>query len=152
MDGQLLESFQEKLAEPVSKEDYQQVLAGLVTQLRAERGCLWLERENKFLYEGDEGLRKEFPFSRQAVDSVLDRGRSFVSYDTESDARLEPTGSIRVNKVRSCLCAACYDGKGGLIAVAYFDNGMSFGMFAESDLELLKKVLSLFPGALPVAA
>ena len=146
-----LELYRDLLRVP-STASYQEMLEMLVVEMSAERGCLWLERENRLLHCGDEKLHKSFPFSRQAVDSVLDRGRSFVSYDTESDARLEPTGSIRVNKVRSCLCAACYDGKGGLIAVAYFDNGMSFGMFAESDLELLKKVLSLFPGALPVAA
>ena len=57
-----------------------------------------------------------------------------------------------MNKVRSCLCAACYDKGGELLAVAYFDNGMSYGMFAEEDLKLLREVLSLFPGAVPVVA
>jgi len=131
---------------------YQEVLEMLVVEMSAERGCLWLEQENRLLYCGDEKLHRAFPFSRQAVDSVLDRGRSFVSYDTEQDDRLEPTGSIRVNKVRSCLCAACHDKSGELLALAYFDNGMSFGIFAEEDLNLLREVLSLVPGAVPVVA
>lgn len=33
-----------------------------------------------------------------------------------------------------------------------FDNGMSFGIFAEEDLNLLREVLSLVPGAVPVVA
>jgi GAF domain-containing protein len=131
---------------------YQEMLEMLVVEMSAERGCLWLEPENRLLYSGDEKLHQAFPFSRQAVDSVLDRGRSFVSYDTENDDRLEPTGSIKVNKVRSCLCAACYDKDGELLALAYFDNGMNFGMFTEEDLKLLREVLSLVPGAVPVLA
>ena len=151
MVAETLELYRDLMDSPETA-NYQEMLEMLVVEMSAERGCLWLEPESRLLFCGDEALHKAFPFSRQAVDSVLDRGRSFVSYDTENDDRLEPTGSIRVNKVRSCLCAACY-GKGGeLLAVAYFDNGMSFGMFAEEDLSLLREVLSLVPGAVPVVA
>ncbi|MCA9779603.1 MAG: GAF domain-containing protein [Candidatus Eremiobacteraeota bacterium] len=149
MDGQLLETFQEKLAEPVSKEDYQQVLAGLVTQLRAERGCLWLERENKFLYEGDEGLRKEFPFSRQAVDAVLEQGRSFLSFDPECDPRIAEDSSLSLN-VRCCMAASCTDEKGNVLVLAYFDNNLKRDQFTHRDLKVLKAVLSLVPGAVKV--
>ena len=151
MVAETLELYRDLMDAPDSS-SYQEMLEMLVVEMSAERGCLWLERENRLLYSSEEELHRNFPFSRQAVDSVLDRGRSFVSYDTESDNRLEPTGSIKVNKVRSCLCAACYDKDGELLAVAYFDNGMSFGMFAEDDLNLLREVLSLFPGAVPVVS
>ena len=151
MVAETLELYRDLMSSPETA-SYQEMLEMLVVEMSAERGCLWLEPENRLLHSGDEALHRAFPFSRQAVDSVLDRGRSFVSYDTENDERLEPTGSIKVNKVRSCLCAACYDRDGRLLAVAYFDNGMSFGMFAEEDLNLLREVLSLFPGAVPVVA
>ena len=149
MDEQLLQTFQEKLAEPVTKEDYAHVLAGLVAQLRAERGCLWLERENKFLYEGDEGLRKEFPFSRQAVDAVLEQGRSFLSFDPESDPRIAEDSSLSLN-VRCCLAASCTDEKGNILVLAYFDNNMKRDQFSHKDLRFLKAVLSSVPGALKV--
>lgn len=151
MVAETLELYRDLMDAPGTA-SYQEVLEMLVVEMSAERGCLWLEQENRLLYCGDEKLHRAFPFSRQAVDSVLDRGRSFVSYDTEQDDRLEPTGSIRVNKVRSCLCAACHDKSGELLALAYFDNGMSFGIFAEEDLNLLREVLSLVPGAVPVVA
>lgn len=129
---------------------YERVMEMLVTELSAERGCFWLEKQKELLYFGDEKLREEFPFSRQAVDSVLDHGRSFLSYDTDADQRLDPTGSIKVNKVRSCLCAACYDKDGNCLVVAYFDTGMGATPFSDDDLRLLRRVLSLVPGAEPV--
>ena len=149
MNEQLLQSFREKLAEPVTKENYQHVLAGLVEQLRAERGCMWLERENRFLYEGDEGLRKEFPFSRQAVDAVLEQGRSFLSFDPEHDPRISEDSSLSLN-VRCCLAASCTDQNGNVLALAYFDNDMKKDQFSHRDLRFLKAVLSLVPGALKV--
>lgn len=144
-----IEPFRDLLRDP-GVDDYQTLLELLLEELFAERGCMWLERENAFVYSGDEELRREFPFSRQAVDEVLEHGRSFVSYDTTSDDRVQPTGSIAMHKVRSCLCAACRDEEGQVLVLAYFDNGMSSGQFTERDLALLKKVLSLVPGAVPV--
>jgi GAF domain-containing protein len=143
--------YQELLSIP-TRENYQQLLELLMEEIFAERGCIWLERENVFLYNGDEDLRKRFPFSRQAVDSVLDHGRSFISFDATSDDRLRPSGSIAMNNVRSCLCAACQDQSGAVLVLAYFDNSMSSGQFSEEDLQLLKDVLSLVPGAVPVRA
>lgn len=131
--------------------DYAQVLELLMEEIFAERGCLWLERENKFLYQGDEDLRKRFPFSRQAVDAVLDQGRSFISYDTTEDERIRDSGSIMMHNVRSCICAASCDSEGEVLVLAYFDNSMSSGQFTEDDLQLLKNVLSLVPGAVTSA-
>lgn len=143
--------FFRKLLETPSVEAYGQVLDHLMEEIFAERGCMWLERENAFVYRGDEELRKSFPFSRQAVDAVLEQGRSFICFDSEQDERLRPSGSIAMNKVRSCLCAACIDSEGEVLVLAYFDNGMSSGEFSERDLEYLKSVLSLVPGAVPVS-
>ena len=144
-----LEHYEELLSEP-SVDNYSQVLELLMEETFAERGCFWLERENKFLYQGDEELRKEFPFSRQAVDAVLSQGRSFISFDTTEDDRLTDSSSILMNKVRSCLCAACRDPRGEVLVLAYFDNSMSSGQFSEEDLALLKAVLALVPGAVSV--
>lgn len=141
-----LDFFRQLLAEP-SVDVYSQVLDLLMEEIFAERGCMWLERENAFIYRGDEELRKTFPFSRQAVDEVLDRGRSFICFDAEQDKRLHPSGSIAMNNVRSCLCAACRDESGEVLVLAYFDNGMSAGEFSQKDLDYLKAVLDLVPGA-----
>lgn len=145
-----LDLYSELLEEP-SVKVYGQILDLLMEEIFAERGCLWLETDNAFLYRGDEELRKRFPFSRQAVDEVLEHGRSFISFDTTQDTRLRPSGSIALNNVRSCLCAACRDSSGEVLVLAYFDNGMSAGEFSQRDLDYLKAVLSLVPGATPVA-
>lgn len=145
-----IEFFQKLLATP-SVEAYEQVLELLMEEIFAERGCMWLERENAFIYRGDEELRKSFPFSRQAVDEVLEQGRSFICFDAEQDDRLSPSGSIAMNNVRSCLCAACRDAEENVLVLAYFDNSMSAGEFSERDLEYLKAVLALVPGAVPVS-
>lgn len=144
-----LELYRDLLKDP-GLHEYEQVMEMLVVELSAERGCFWLERESELLYRGDEKLREAFPFSRQAVDNVLDHGRSFISYDANADQRLDPTGSIKVNNVRSCLCAACYDRAGNCLVVAYFDNSMNSGPFSEENLLLLRRVLSMVPGAEPV--
>ena len=144
-----LDLYREIFKEP-SVKVYSQVLDLLMEEIFAERGCLWLERENNFVYRGDEELRKKFPFSRQAVDEVLEHGRSFISFNAEEDERLTPGGSICMNNVRSCLCAACRDEHGEVLVMAYFDNSMSSGEFSTRDLNYLKAVLSLVPGAVPV--
>jgi hypothetical protein len=144
-----LENYRELLRNPDTA-GYQQVLELLVTDLSAARGCFWLEKGHDLLYCGDDELYQKFPFSRQAVDAVLDHGRSFYSYDTRMDERLDPTGSIKVNNVRSCLCAACYQENGRVLVIAYFDNSVGKGLFSEKDLSTLREVLSLVPGAMPV--
>jgi len=144
-----LEPYRDCLVNP-DRESYEQVLELLMEEIFAERGCLWLERENVFIYQGDEELRTRFPFSRQAVDAVLDMGRSFISFDATTDERIRASGSIAMNNVRSCLCAAFKDSKGDVLVLAYFDNGMSSGQFSEADLKLLREVLSLVPDAVPV--
>lgn len=125
----------------------EKLLELLMEENFAERGCLWLEETHDLIYRGDESLRIEFPFSRRVVDSVLDKGRGFVSYDTRHDERLGPTGSIAMNNVRSCLCSAARDPEGGLVAIAYFDNCSSLGNFTREDLEFLDQVMALFPSS-----
>lgn len=151
MSEDLLEVFRDILAEP-SVEAYEQVLEILLEEFFAERGCMWLERENRFVYRGDEELRRTFPFSRRAVDEVLEQGVSFISLDATTDERFRPSGSVMLHNVRSCLCAASRNAEGEVLVLAYFDNSMTSGPFAEKDLEMLKDVLSLVPGAVPLVA
>ena len=138
--------FRELLAGP-SREAYKKILDLLVQELGAERGCFYLDKENIFLYQGDEKLRETFPFSRQAVDAVLEAGSGFISLDPDNDSRLDPTGSIRTNFVRSCVCACGQDAQGEVLVLAYFDSSTSRGPFSEDCLDKLKTVLDLFPGA-----
>ena len=141
-----LEPYRELFKNPQTK-DYEKILELLLEEHFAERGCLWLEEKQSLIYRGNEELRKEFPFSRQAVNEVLGQGRGFLSFDTQVDDRVRPSGSIAMNKVRSCLCAASRDCRGEVLLLAYFDNSMSVGNFRPEDLEFLQQVLDLAPGA-----
>ena len=148
MEPSELDAFKELLSQP-TQADYEKVLEMLLEQIFAERGCMWLERENVFIYHGNEELRKTFPFSRQAVDAVLDEGRSFISFDSTQDERIRESGSILMNKMRSCVCSACTDSNGDVLVLAYFDNSMKSDPFSEADLQTLREVLALVPGAVP---
>lgn len=149
LQNEQLAPFHELLTPELETSNLERVLELLMEENFAERGCLWLEERHELIYIGDETLRLEFPFSRRVVDSVLDRGRGFVSYDSSTDARLDPKGSVVVNNVRSCLCTAARRADGDLLAIAYFDNRASVGNFTEKDLAFLNQVMDLFPGAAP---
>jgi GAF domain-containing protein len=149
VEQQLLKPYEEILTEPVTRSDYEQVLCELIDQFQAERGCLWLEKENAFLYLGDEQLRKDFPFSRQAIDAVLVEGRSFLSFDPKRDPRIEKDSSLAMN-LRTCLAASCINAENQVLVVAYFDNDLNSEPFSHQDLRFLKAVLSMVPGAMPV--
>lgn len=144
-----LKPYEELLTAPTI-DSYKKVLAMLVEATGAQRGCFWLENHNNFIYQGDEELRKQFPFSRQAVDTVLAKGRSLLSYDTTTDARFTPFGSVMMHNVRSCLCAACTDNYGEVLVLGYFDNTIGAEQFTDEHLDLLRRVLSLVPDAVPV--
>ena len=138
-----VESYRELLELP-TEAIYRHVLKTLVADLNAERGCLWLEAENRFIYEGDEDLRKKFPFSRQAFDAVLDQGRTFCCFDSSEDPRVDPEASIRANNIRSCLCAAARDAQGEILAICYVDSSTGRERFTEEDLEFFNSVLAEF--------
>lgn len=128
---------------------YKAMLEKLVTAVSAERGCLYLEKENELLYHGDEQLRQKFPFSRDAVLSVLDEGRAFLCLDAANAPKSQGTGSVMINTVRSVLCAAARDVNGEILVLAYFDNKGTSGCFPPESLKLLKSVLGHIPGAVP---
>ncbi len=145
-----LKPFEDILSKRTTRADLEHFLELLMEENFAERGCLWLEKDNEmsFVYHGDEELRDRFPFSRQVVDSVLEHGRGFVSFDSRTDERLGPSQSIAVNNVRSCLCAAAKGSNGEIQAIAYFDNCASVGNFTETDLEFLNQVMEIFEKSL----
>lgn len=132
-----------------STEAYRALLEKLVKTVSAERGCFYLERENKLLYHGDDLLRERFPFTKEAVLSVLDEGRAFLCLDSANAPRSISSGSIMVNSVRSVLCAAARDANGEILVLAYFDNKGTSGCFSLESLKTLKRVLGQVPGAIP---
>ena len=147
-----LNRIKELMGDRPDRESLDTLLEQLMENFFAERGCLWVEEWQDYLYQGDEELRDEFPFSTQVVETAVKTGRGFVSFDSKLDDRIAPTGSIAVHKVRSCLCAAAKNASDETLAVAYFDNKTSAGNFTEEDLENLQKIMSYFPGAVaPVA-
>jgi len=147
MESSELNQIKEMMGDRPHREALDTLLEQLMETFFAERGCLWVEEWQDYLYQGDEELRDEFPFSTQVVESAIQTGRGFVSFDSKLDDRIAPTGSIAVHKVRSCLCAAAKNPAGETLAVAYFDNKTSAGNFTEEDLETLQKIMALFPGA-----
>lgn len=148
---QNLKPFQELMANP-TEENLGTVLELMMEESFAERGCLWIEDKKQLIYRGDEELKARFPFSRQVVETALRTGRGFVSFDSRLDERIKPAGSIAVNDIRSCLCAAARDAQGQVLCIVYFDNKTSAGNFTEEDLHFLNEVMALYPGAAPVKA
>lgn len=146
-----MEPFVELLDDALSTANLERVLELLMEENFAERGCFWVPNRD-LVYCGDETLRLRFPFSRNVIKSVLNKGRGFVSFDAQADERLGPSQSIAANNVRSCLCSAARDSEGVILAIAYFDNQATGGNFTIEDLDFLNQVMQCFPGAVPAAA
>lgn len=128
-------------------EDWRRLVSMLIDVIDAERGCLWLEESDELVYRGDESLKESFPFSQSIFERVLEHGNGFVTFDPKSDERIEPTGSVAMNNVRSALAAAAQDKDGKIFLIAYFDNRMTAPPFSKDDLDFLQSVLDSLPGA-----
>lgn len=130
-------------------QDLGRLLEILLEEFSAERSCLWVESSDKFLYRGDPGLAKTHPFSRQVVLAAMRARVGLVSFDVSEDERIQPTESITAGQIRSCLCAPARDSDGRVVAVIYFDDKTTRGLFSQQQLDFLIELMAHFPGASP---
>src|SRR5207247_2041040 len=74
--------------------------------------------------------------SKTVLDRVLSERVSLLSLDAQADERLAQALSIRMQQVRSVMCAPLL-GKSGVLGVIYLDCQERLKMFSTDDLDLL---------------
>lgn len=76
------------------------------------------------------------PYSRTIVDMVVKQKVAILTSDAQTDQRFESGESIRIQQIRSAMCAPLWRGE-SVIGVIYVDSPMHAGSFSEQDLDLL---------------
>jgi adenylate cyclase len=76
------------------------------------------------------------PYSRTIVDMVVKQKVAVLTSDAQTDQRFESGESIRIQQIRSAMCAPLWRGE-SVIGVIYVDSPMHAGSFSEQDLDLL---------------
>jgi GAF domain-containing protein len=75
------------------------------------------------------------PYSRTIVDMVVKQKVAILTSDAQTDERFESGDSIRIQQIRSAMCAPLWRGE-TVIGVIYVDSPMHAGSFSEQDLDL----------------
>jgi len=76
------------------------------------------------------------PYSRTIVDMVVRQKVAILTSDAQTDERFESGDSIRMQQIRSAMCAPLWNGD-SVIGVVYVDSPLHAGSFSEQDLDLL---------------
>jgi adenylate cyclase len=76
------------------------------------------------------------PYSRTIVDMVVKQKVAILTSDAQNDQRFESGESIRMQQIRSAMCAPLWIGE-AVIGVIYVDSPLHAGSFSEKDLDLL---------------
>jgi adenylate cyclase len=76
------------------------------------------------------------PYSRTIVDMVVKQKVAILTSDAQNDERFESGESIRMQQIRSAMCAPLWIGE-AVIGVIYVDSPLHTGNFSEKDLDLL---------------
>jgi adenylate cyclase len=76
------------------------------------------------------------PYSRTIVDMVVKQKVAVLTSDAQTDERFESGDSIRLQQIRSAMCAPLWSGS-AVIGVIYVDSPLHAGSFSEQDLDLL---------------
>ncbi len=76
------------------------------------------------------------PYSRTIVDMVVKQKVAILTSDAQTDQRFESGESIRIQQIRSAMCAPLWRGE-TVIGVIYVDSPMHAGSFSAQDLDLL---------------
>ena len=124
------------------------VIDEVIAAMRAERGFLMLrEADGTLAFRAARGLEQrtidepEFQVSRGVVERVAQEGRSLLTSNAQSDARLSARESVVALGLRSILCVPLQH-KGAALGVIYVDNRLQAGIFTQDDLELLSAISS----------
>ena len=76
------------------------------------------------------------PYSRTIVDMVLRQKVAVLTSDAQTDRRFEAGMSIRMQQIRSAMCAPLWN-RDSVIGVIHVDSPVHVGTFTEKDLDLL---------------
>jgi adenylate cyclase len=76
------------------------------------------------------------PYSRTIVDMVVREKVAVLTSDAQSDERFEAGMSIRIQQIRSAMCAPLWI-RDSVIGVIHVDSPLHVGTFTEQDLDLL---------------
>ena len=76
------------------------------------------------------------PYSRTIVDMVVRQKVAVLTSDAQSDERFEAGMSIRMQQIRSAMCAPLWN-RDSVIGVIHVDSPLHVGTFTEKDLDLL---------------
>ena len=111
--------------------------------LPVDRGFLLLEEGGKLelrISRFKSGQRMttdgSLPYSRTIVDMVVREKVAVLTSDAQQDERFEAGQSIRIQQIRSAMCAPLWY-RDSVIGVIHVDSPMHVGTFTERDLDLL---------------
>jgi adenylate cyclase len=76
------------------------------------------------------------PYSRTIVDMVVRQKVAVLTSDAQADERFEAGHSIRIQQIRSAMCAPLWS-RDSVIGVIHVDSPLHVGTFTEKDLDLL---------------
>ena len=111
--------------------------------LPVDRGFLLLEEQGQLqlrISRFKSGQRMttdgSLPYSRTIVDMVVREKVAVLTSDAQQDERFEAGQSIRIQQIRSAMCAPLWY-RDSVIGVIHVDSPMHVGTFTERDLDLL---------------
>jgi adenylate cyclase len=111
--------------------------------LPVDRGFLLLEEKNQLqlrISRFKSGQRMttdgSLPYSRTIVDMVVREKVAVLTSDAQQDERFEAGQSIRIQQIRSAMCAPLWY-RDSVIGVIHVDSPLHVGTFTERDLDLL---------------
>jgi adenylate cyclase len=76
------------------------------------------------------------PYSRTIVDMVVRQKVAVLTSDAQADERFEAGESIRMQQIRSAMCAPLWS-RDSVIGVIYIDSPLHAGTYSGQDLDLL---------------
>jgi len=111
--------------------------------LPVDRGFLLLEEQDTLrlrISRFKSGQRMttdgSLPYSRTIVDMVVREKVAVLTSDAQQDQRFEAGQSIRMQQIRSAMCAPLWY-RDSVIGVIHVDSPLHVGTFTERDLDLL---------------
>ncbi len=110
--------------------------------LPVDRGFLLLEEQDGLklrisrLKSSSRMTTDGAPYSRTIVDMVVRQKVAVLTSDAQTDERFEAGMSIRMQQIRSAMCAPLWS-RDSVIGVIHVDSPLHVGSFTEKDLDLL---------------
>src|SRR5262252_909149 len=121
----------------------QTVMDLIFEYLPVDRGFLLLEEGGSLQLrlsrlKGKQRITSDgsLPYSRTIVDMVVRQKVAVLTSDAQTDERFEAGMSIRMQQIRSAMCAPLWS-RDSVIGVIHVDSPLHVGTFTEKDLDLL---------------